>query len=416
VATDTTYLITTCFDWGPVVLQRLLAVAGILLLVKYYQDSSRMCLGGAFFLFGLALWDKAIFGWSLVGFAAAGLLTASGAIRRALTVKNLAVALTCLVAGAYPLIRYNHRYPFETFRGTVSWSMSGLGQKVTVLQSSLDGSGMLGYLTYDEPPGRTSPPRTALERSSVWIDRVTGEPRFGFLPYCLIAAVLTIPLAWRSEARAPMLFALIYLLVAWAQMLFGRGVGGSVHHAALLWPWPQFLVAVALAELSRHLKRFGPATLTLAATLVCGKAVLSSNVYLSQLIRYGAPGSWSDAIYQLSDYIARMPPKEIVVLDWGILDPLRAMHRGRLALVWGADPLRKETPSQGDLRVFREMIEPPDRVFLSFTDAYEQFPGVNAHLREMLAAVRARREILGVISDSHGRPVYEMFRIRHLGG
>jgi 4-amino-4-deoxy-L-arabinose transferase-like glycosyltransferase len=414
LATDTTYLVTTCFDWGPVVLQRLLAVGGVLLLVSYHQNSSRICLGAAFLLFGLALWDKALFGWSLIGFAVAALTAVPGAVRRALNARNLAVALICLSAGAYPLIRYNHKHAFETLRGTVGWSTSGLGRKVEILRISLNGSGLLGYLTYEDPADRSRAPGTALERFSVWMGGVAGQPRSGFLPYCLGAAVLAIPLAWRSKARAAMLFGLVYLLAAWGLMLFGRGVGGAVHHAALLWPWPQFLVAVAFAELSLRLRRAGPAVLAVAGILVCGRALLVSNAYLSQFIRNGAPGSWTDAVYPLSDYAAGAPGKEIVAMDWGIFDPLRAIHRGRLALVWGVEPLRRDPPSQQDSAAFREVIEPPDRVFVSFTDAYEQFPGVNRRLRDMLAGARARREMLAVIRDSHGRPVYEVFRIRRL--
>ena len=34
---DSLYLLTTVFDWGPVALQHLLTVGGILLLVGFYQ-------------------------------------------------------------------------------------------------------------------------------------------------------------------------------------------------------------------------------------------------------------------------------------------------------------------------------------------------------------------------------------------
>ena len=37
LAVDSTYLLTVCFDWGPVALQHLLLVAGLLLLVRFYQ-------------------------------------------------------------------------------------------------------------------------------------------------------------------------------------------------------------------------------------------------------------------------------------------------------------------------------------------------------------------------------------------
>src|SRR5207302_5020464 len=64
-ATDPLYLLTTCYDWGPVALQHFLWIAGVLLLVQYARDGSRARLASAFFVFGLGLWDKALFLWPL---------------------------------------------------------------------------------------------------------------------------------------------------------------------------------------------------------------------------------------------------------------------------------------------------------------------------------------------------------------
>jgi hypothetical protein len=209
-----------------------------------------------------------------------------------------------------------------------------------------------------------------------------------------------------------MLFALVFLLTAWGLMLFGRGAGGSSHHVALLWPWPHLLIAAAFAEATRRLGRAGVPVLVLVTALVCGKAALSTNVHLSQFIRNGAAGSWTDAVYGLSDYLGSEKGRQVVVLDWGIFEPLRLLHRGRLPLVWGADPLQPAPPSPDDVRVFREMIDQPNRVFVSYTDTHEQFAGVNERLRQMLDALGRRREVLKVIQDSNGRPVYEVFAIR----
>src|SRR5579859_5170804 len=65
LATDTSFLLTTCFDWGPVVLQHLLLVSGVLCLGRFYQDHQRRFLAAGFFFFGLGLWDKALFVWIL---------------------------------------------------------------------------------------------------------------------------------------------------------------------------------------------------------------------------------------------------------------------------------------------------------------------------------------------------------------
>src|SRR5438874_619117 len=40
LAVDSLYLLTICFDWGPVALQHLLLLGGSLLLVRFYQEGS----------------------------------------------------------------------------------------------------------------------------------------------------------------------------------------------------------------------------------------------------------------------------------------------------------------------------------------------------------------------------------------
>ena len=45
LAVDSLYLLTICFDWGPVALQHLLLVSGALLLVRFYQTGSEQSLG-----------------------------------------------------------------------------------------------------------------------------------------------------------------------------------------------------------------------------------------------------------------------------------------------------------------------------------------------------------------------------------
>ena len=74
LAADSLYLLTTCFDWGPVALQHLLVVGGVLLLMRFYQTLSSLSLAAGFFLLGLALWDKALGMWMLSGLGIAGIL------------------------------------------------------------------------------------------------------------------------------------------------------------------------------------------------------------------------------------------------------------------------------------------------------------------------------------------------------
>jgi len=67
LATDTLYLLTVALDWGPVALQHLLLLGGLLLLVGFYQTCQAPRLFWGCFLLGLGMWDKALMTWMLGG-------------------------------------------------------------------------------------------------------------------------------------------------------------------------------------------------------------------------------------------------------------------------------------------------------------------------------------------------------------
>ena len=56
------------------------------------------------------------------------------------------------------------------------------------------------------------------------------------------------PFLWFTRARKPMLFCFIAFAVGWLQMAITKNAGLSAHHITLLWPLPQWFLAVALAE------------------------------------------------------------------------------------------------------------------------------------------------------------------------
>ncbi len=98
LATDPAFLLTDTFDWGPVALQHLLVVSGCFLIAR-----GRWSWGA--FLFGLALWNKAIFAWTLAGLALATLLVFPAAVRAALAGRRRWTrALLAFALGALPLL------------------------------------------------------------------------------------------------------------------------------------------------------------------------------------------------------------------------------------------------------------------------------------------------------------------------
>ncbi|MFB3779756.1 MAG: ArnT family glycosyltransferase [Bryobacteraceae bacterium] len=410
LAADTCFLLTTCFDWGPVVLQHLFLVAGMLSLVRFHQDRAPAALLPGFIFFGLALWDKALFGWSLVGLAAASACVFPRLLFRYLKWRNLVLAAVGFGIGAFPLILWNARSNMATLRDNASWSAQGALDKFVIVTSTADGSGLFGYISNADTAPRPREPRTALERLSVAVNGAAGRPHHSLYPLVYIAALVLLPFLWSSPARDPMLFALVFTAVTWLQMAFTQNAGGSVHHAVLLWPIPTLFAAFGLGEFSRKLKRLGKPLLAAAVAVVALSGLLVTNQYCAYLIRNGAAIVWTDAMYPLSEYLRGVRAKLIFVTDWGMMDALTLLHRGALPLREGSGPLHTGQPTAQDLAALEEMIGDPAHVLISHVDGYEVFVGLNARLRAYSEKAGYRRETLRVVHDSNGRPTFEVFR------
>ena len=150
----------------------------------------------------------------------------------------------------------------------------------------------------------------------------------------------------------------------------------------------------------------------LAAVLVylVGANLLVTNEYFARLVRNGGGETWTDAIYPLSDSLRRVKARTIYINDWGIVDVLRMLNRGRLPLRVGSHPLSKPQLDAEDRRMVWKSISEPESIFVGHTDAAEQFGGVNAKLRALAEEAGYRREMVAEIADRNGRPIFEVFR------
>jgi 4-amino-4-deoxy-L-arabinose transferase-like glycosyltransferase len=138
LAFDPIFLLTNTFDWGPVALQHLLLVAGVWLLVGFYQRGGMIHLGAGFFLLGLGLWDKALFVWMLSGLGVATLVVFRRELASRLTWRNAGLAVVCFLAGAWPLVAYNRARPMQTLSANASFSASELDSKLVQMRLTLD--------------------------------------------------------------------------------------------------------------------------------------------------------------------------------------------------------------------------------------------------------------------------------------
>ncbi len=119
LAVDSSYLLTSVFDWGPVAMQHLLLAGGVLLLVRFYQTLSSISLAGGAFLLGLMMWDKALAIWMLSGIFVAGMLVFTKLILSVITKKRLLLSGAFFLLGALPLVIFNIDEHWVTFRGNI---------------------------------------------------------------------------------------------------------------------------------------------------------------------------------------------------------------------------------------------------------------------------------------------------------
>ncbi len=206
-----------------------------------------------------------------------------------------------------------------------------------------------------------------------------------------------------------MLFALVFLAVTWAQMALTGGAGNSVHHVILLWPFPLFLIAVAFVEISKRFGRFGKPLLAITVGLMAGQDLLIYNTCLRQLIRNGAAGYWTDAIYALSGRLRHYHSSEIDVADWGMMNSLRLLGSGTLRLN-ELSFLREPEWRDDERKILMAAISDPGHVFVNHVAGQEAFQSVGERLSGFAHQAGYQRVPLETISDRNGRPVFELFR------
>ena len=407
LAADSMYLLTATFDWGPVAVQHLLLVGGLLLVVRFHQTRGLGALAGGFFLFGLALWDKSLAIWMLSGFGIGGLLTVPRQILGAITWPRIAVCVLAFALGALPLIVYNIDNEYATFHN-FDYNPHELSGKGLLLVNTLRGGGLFGWLV-DEAWQTPNPhlPTGLLPTLSARISAIAGHPRHNLLLYAFLLALLLSPLAGGPGRRA-ILFALITMLVGWIQMAIIAGTGGSVHHTILLWPLPYMVIGISFAAASRRLPRAGIPALAAILVVLFASEALVTNEYYALALRNGGSPNWTDGIFALSDYLKGVPAKTMYSMDWGILDSLRLLSRGKFPLLVGTDQVSKPELSPEDRRIAEQMVAAPGAVFLAHTKDFEFFHD-NQKMIRFAAGEGYLPETMAVVSDSFGRPTYEVY-------
>ncbi len=409
LATDVSYLLTITFDRGPVAPQQFLVAGGLLLAVRAWQQRSEPSLAAAFFLFGLALWDKVVFVWMFSGITVAAIAVFHRELLRFFTLKRLAIAGTAFLIGAFPFVLYNATSNLGTFRGNQPASEQ-IDSKIAVMRATIDGIVLSRYLIDHDTPPVTPDDAGPVERASIalrdWID----GPLISFLGYAVGLSLLLAPLAWKQPGGRALLFFLLAFAIAWAQMLFTNRAGGSSHHTVLVLFHVIGFVSVALSLAANRLPRLTSKAVALAVTSVVASNLLLFNAHLAGLVRHGPARFWSDALYPLCDYVESLDPPVVYTTDWGMDYSLRLFLEWYTP-VWDAISLHPR-PEINDVERSRmnKRLSQPEAVYVGYVDGKEVFPEAKRLVRLMAEQQGYRKDTLQLVRDSRDREIFEVFR------
>jgi hypothetical protein len=397
---------TNTFDWGPVALQHLLLMAGLVAL-----QSKRTAL--AFFLWGLGLWDKALLIWPLIGLGVAAAMVYPGELKRRVRSRTAVIAVAAMVLGAAPLIWFNLAERGETATENTRVTIGNFRQKVKALRETANGRILFSYIVYgDDAPRRRSPDDAVGQLAAALKSLPGNHTRNWMIPAYALAFVLYLALR-RSPQWRLMTFLVVAGTVIWLQMALNRGTGESSHHVILLWPLPSIFVGIAFSEAAALLpQRRTWAVAAVTAVFVFGN-LMNLNEYVARLAINGARGSWTDAIYPLAEATARTDKTQWYgMVDWGSLNTLALLHEGDLPMFMADVPPAGAPESDADRAEIRREIDSGDRIFIEHTDDKQIFPGVNGRLKQAAAELGYVEQPEKVVSDSNGRPVFQLFRFR----
>ena len=396
LATDSAFLLVEATDFGFVALQFLMKLSAILLLLRFHRTGSPWTLAGGFFLFGLALWDKAVFAWVLFGLAAAAVVIFPREVWRHLTLRNLAIAAASMTFGALPLVIYNIARPLETIRANAKVAREPLSVKADHLIRTLDGYELFGFVTASDPGPHPGSPRRMFQSAAVRLASWRGGWRRNLTLPALAAAIVTM-LAVR-RARKPILFGLAACAATWLAMALTDGGGGAVQHIILLWPFPAFVIGTALAQAPR-LWAAG------ATTLLCLSNLAVTDQYYAELIRNGPAIRFTDAIEPLNQYLRDSHAERIFMADWGFIHTLSLLTEGSLP-VYNVDAR--------DSGVLSSIVAGSTHLFVSHTPEYAFVPETRKRLDDQAHKDGLEEEPVATISDHNGRPTFEVFRFRRV--
>ncbi len=387
VVLDPAFLFPTICEWGAFVPSFFCRCAGLLCLLLWWQRRRLiwMVLAGA--TFGIGFLNKIDFLVVLLALAGAALVTKPSRMIARLRApwKHWLAGVVAFAVTSFPMLLNLAKWSREVLAVQTGVRTGEFATKVNVAKAMLDGSYFHRLMESGGLFGRM------FEQTSA------GWPIFGVvLGAAVVALVIYAVRDERAKARGWSMFLLVgFGLAAFGWLVLPDAV--RVHHALLVYPFPQLIIAAVAARLFRTGMGKAIGTFALAAVLVTHLAsIRRTQLFLAQT---GGLGEWSTALQEFAAEVRGRADVMLVSFDWGFHEQLSFLTDAprRFEPTWN---LQEGKPVEllPDPRCYY-LIHPPEFSVFDYGAKY-------------LALARATDPQLEVQSRTNreGRVVFQLFR------
>ena len=398
LAIDPSFLFVSRHDWGSFTLALLCRCAGLYLFATGWSRRSHARTFGAGLCFGLGVYNKIDFAVPLAAAALALCVVAPRAVADALrtqTRRLLPVAAGFLL-GASPVLGELGMALLVT-RGALSTPSDAdlWREKLGALRCTLDGS------YFDR-----------LMRAGGSFERMFDVEGAAASPFLVIYGLAIAFLAGRLVLRArrgawdpaPAFVLATAVFASVGILATPRAI--RIHHALGAYPFPQYVVALAILGLAGAPRnRIRRALAAGIAALAFGGSLWTSLRTFDTIESSRGKGRWSDAIAGLAHELSAEPGAVAVSLDWGFRAQLHFLDRGLEIRepIWAitrSDTNADPWSFQGDGRMW----------YLLWDRDFAVFPVGPAFL-DRVRKIDSSRATIRVHADREGDPAFVSVRI-----
>ncbi|MFQ5822870.1 MAG: hypothetical protein ACE5JB_02320 [bacterium] len=420
MATDASYIFYTRTDYAVVGTMMAFKMISLFFLLKWWQYPKIKYLVIGSFVLGLGISDRASFLWILFSLMAFAILFVYKQLKqkwhsKQISGKDVAASLISFTVGASIFIAFNVATFGGTFRpvlatfGSHSTTVNNLNffnnlfLRLQMLTDVLSGKYLFHH--YFESP-------RYITDQWVWSGSLFSLAFTLAFFYFVGKAVFTFLKDRQVDTKEGFLILMSLSLLLWScftPTLF-RG-----HQLIMLYPFIHILIALFIWQSVQYIrKKFTGGRIKVKFLLSVAPAVvaliIASNLlviqkYYKELLKTGGLGIWSDAIYELVDYLKRHPDWTVVCMDWGFNQNILSLSDGKVRTErkYYKHNLQDEKSLFG---LFQK-----NYIFLFHTDKFTYFERPKHIFSQAVQDQNAKVELIKSFYQRDGEKVYQLFRV-----